>query len=85
MKKRTIILILAAVAMLAMLDSCKRCVTCTQTTTTTCNGNVVPEAGSVTTIEACGSDIREIDGMEVTQSNIVAGKTYVSTCRTECD
>ena len=82
--KRNLIIAACFVTLLAFLG-CERCATCTQTTTVTRNGVPVPAATTVTTIQACGSDIKAIDGMEVVSSTTSLGATYVSKCVTECE
>ena len=66
MKKLIIIIILLGFVILFL--SCKKCRTCTQTTKTSSltGGNGGGIDTKVTTFEACGKQLKEIDGTDVT-------------------
>lgn len=82
--KKTIILILCLLAGAMLLDSCKKCATCTTTATVSCNEVPVPSATQTTTFDACGDDLKRMDGNESTQINYIAGKKYVTVSKTSC-
>jgi hypothetical protein len=66
---------IVAIFVVAASFGCQRCKTCRSTTT-------APGLPSnVSTFEACGSDLREVDGKTITSS--MGG--YTATTKTVCD
>jgi hypothetical protein len=59
--------------------SCKKCATCKSTATVSSPG--IPAQTASSTFEACGSDLREVDGKTVTTTS----GTMTSTTTTVCD
>lgn len=57
------------------LEKCKTC-------TTTISGSGM---NSSTTFEACGSDLKKVDGQVVTSTVTVSGSTVTVTSRTTCN
>jgi hypothetical protein len=68
-------------ALLSMLISCEKdsgCKTCT--TKTTCTGGYTTSA----TFEACGQDLKEIDGKTIKSTASSGGVTVTCTAKTTC-
>lgn len=65
--------------------SCKKCATCTQTTTTTVTPATTgyPQT-STTTFEACGQDLKDINGKTVTSTSKQGNITATATSKTVC-
>ncbi len=64
---------------------CEKCKDCTTTTTTTVS---VPVPGypqtTTTTFEACGDELKDVDGKVITSKTTVQGITATATARTVC-
>ncbi len=69
----------------AVFTSCKKCANCTQTATTSVNVSTpgYPQT-TQTTFEACGDDLKAVDGKTVTSSassgSIIATTTATTVC-----
>ena len=71
---------------LSVLTGCKKCATCTQTITTTVNVSTpgYPQT-SKTTFEACGDNLKAVDGKTTTSTSSSGGITATATARTACN
>ncbi len=65
---------------------CKKCATCTQTITTTVNVSTpgYPQT-SKTTFEACGDDLKAVDGKTTTSTSSSGNITATATSKTTCN
>jgi hypothetical protein len=66
--------------------SCKKCATCTQTITTTVNVSTpgYPQT-TKSTFEACGDDLKAVDGKTTTSTTSLGGITATATSKTVCN
>jgi hypothetical protein len=62
--------------------SCKKCATCTRTTTTTTT-NSTPKV-MTTTFDACGKELKDFDGENVSATSTSNGITTTVTIKTTC-
>ena len=69
----------------AVFTSCKKCATCTQTITTSVNVSTpgYPQT-SQSTFEACGEDLKAVDGKTTTSTQSSGGITATATSKTVC-
>jgi hypothetical protein len=69
----------------AVFTSCKKCATCTQTITTSVNVSTpgYPQT-SQSTFEACGEDLKAVDGKTTTSTQSSGGITATATSKTIC-
>jgi hypothetical protein len=86
MKTIKILFLCALTIVLSVLTGCKKCATCTQTITTTVNVSTpgYPQT-SKTTFEACGDNLKAVDGTTTTSSSSAGGITATATARTVCN
>jgi hypothetical protein len=77
MKKLTILIV--SLAML-FLFSCEKLETCKTCTTNISGGGM----NTSTSFEACGKDLKEVDGQVVTSTATYGGITVTVTSRTTC-
>jgi hypothetical protein len=66
-------------------SSCEKCVTCTETQTSTVN---ITTAGypqtTVIVFDACGTEIKKVDGKKVTTTTTYGNRTITTTSVTKC-
>jgi hypothetical protein len=69
----------------AVFTNCKKCATCTQTITTSVNVSTpgYPQT-SKTTFEACGDDLKAVDGKTTTSTSSSGSITATATSKTVC-
>ena len=69
----------------AIFTGCKKCATCTQTITTTVNVSTpgYPQT-SQSTFEACGEDLKAVDGKTTTTTSSSGNITATATSKTIC-
>ncbi len=65
---------------------CKKCATCTQTITTKVNVSTTgyPQT-TKSTFEACGDDLKAVDGKTTTSTSSSGGITATATSKTVCN
>jgi hypothetical protein len=70
----------------AVFTGCKKCATCTQTLTTSVNVSTpgYPQI-TQTTFEACGDDLKAVDGKTTTSTSSSGGITATATAKTVCN
>jgi hypothetical protein len=70
----------------ALFTSCKKCANCTQTATTSVNVSTpgYPQT-SQTTFEACGDDLKAVDGKTTTSTASSGSITATTTATTVCN
>jgi hypothetical protein len=68
------------------VTGCKKCATCTQTIITTVNVNTpgYPQT-TKSTFEACGNDLKAVDGQTTTSTSSAGGITATATSNTVCN
>ena len=64
-------------------SSCKKCKTCEQTLTTTTNQGGSPQV-SHTTFDACGQDLKDVDGKTITATSTSGSVTATTVSKTVC-
>ena len=74
------------VASVFFATSCKKCATCTQTITTSVNVSTpgYPQT-TKSTFEACGDDLKAVDGKTTTSTSSTGGITATATSKTACN
>lgn len=79
------IAIVLFIAVMFITVSCKKCETCEQTQTTTVNPNMSGYPRTTTiTFEACGDNLRDVDGKTTTATSTSGSVTATVTSTTVC-
>lgn len=83
---KNIIIAILIFSSAAFLTSCKKCAQCTMTTTMDVD---IPFPGfpqvSTSTFEACGDDLKAVDGQTTTSTTTMMGMTASVVATTNCD
>jgi hypothetical protein len=85
MKNIKLVLFSLSIAGLFLVSSCTKCETCTQTITTTVSPSTpgYPQT-QTSTFEACGDNLKQVDGSTYNSTTSSGGITVTSTMRTNC-